>query len=147
MSSKGNRTIAVVNGPESYETVHDPLKKPLKEINKLIEKSQLMLMEKIMLKFFLGGDYKILLIIMGLSGATSDYACLWCKIHKVERFDMSKYRELYNTTPIARTLSEIQDMCSLPQSQCRYSCTRKPVVNIELDQVILDELHPHALHN
>ena len=54
---------------------------------------------------------------------------------------MSKSREFYNTTPIARTLSEMQEMCSLPQSQCRYSCIRKPLINIQLDHVILDELH------
>lgn len=97
--------------------------------------------KKYALDFFLGGDYKILLIVMGLSGATSDYACLWCKIHKLQRFDMSKPKDYYNTTPIARTLSEMQEMCSLPQSQCRYSCVRKPLINISLDHVILDELH------
>ena len=52
MSSRGNRTIAVVNGPESYDTVCDSLKKPVKEINNLIAKNQLMLMEKIMLLTF-----------------------------------------------------------------------------------------------
>ena len=41
MSSKGNRTIAVVNGPESYETVRDSLKRPLEEINKLIEQKSI----------------------------------------------------------------------------------------------------------
>jgi len=41
VSSRGNRTIAVVNGPESHETVSDSLKKPLKEINKLIEQKSI----------------------------------------------------------------------------------------------------------
>ena len=54
---------------------------------------------------------------------------------------MSKPKDYYNTTPIAQTLSEMQEMCSLPQSQCRYSCVRKPLINISLDHVILDELH------
>ena len=34
------------------------------------------------LEFFLGGDYKFILLIMGLSGATTSHACAWCKIHK-----------------------------------------------------------------
>ena len=54
---------------------------------------------------------------------------------------MSKSREFYNTTPIAHTLSKMQEMCSLPQSQCRYFCIRKPHKNTELDHVILHELH------
>ena len=36
MSSKGNRTIAVPNGPEDYNTVCDSLKKSFEEINKFI---------------------------------------------------------------------------------------------------------------
>lgn len=93
------------------------------------------------LDFFLGEDYKILLILMGLRGATSDYACLWCKIHKLARFDISKRKDRYNSQPIARTLSEIQEMYYLPRSQSWYSCVRKPLFNIALDHVILDELH------
>jgi len=122
MSSKGNRTIAVVNGPEDYHTVCDSLKKSLEEINKFIAQKSIDIDGKnYALDFFLGGDYKILLIVMGLSSATSDYACLWCKIHKLQRFDMSKPRDYYNTAPIARSLCEIQEMFSLPQSQCKHS--------------------------
>ena len=68
MSSKGNRTVAVVNGSESYDTVRDSLKKPLEEINKLIAQKSIEVDGKnYALDFFLGGDYKILLIVMGLS--------------------------------------------------------------------------------
>lgn len=35
------------------------------------------------LEFFLGGDYKFILLIMGLSGATSNHACAWCKLIKM----------------------------------------------------------------
>ena len=40
--------------------------------------------ETVNLEFFLGGDYKLILLMLGLSGATSNYACAWCKIHKAE---------------------------------------------------------------
>lgn len=34
--------------------------------------------------FFLGGDYKFILLMLGLKGATSNYACAWCKVHKID---------------------------------------------------------------
>lgn len=129
----------MVNGPESYDKVHDSLKKAPEDINNFIAKRSTNFDGKIMLYFFVGGDHKILLTVMGLSGTTSDYACLWCKIHKLERFDMSKPKDHYNGPPIASTLLEMQEI--LPQSQSRYSCVRKRLINIALDQVILDELY------
>ena len=83
MSSKGNRTIAVVNGPEEYDTIKDSLSNVLNEINNLVD-SKFIEVDGVTcpIEIFLGGDYKILLVIMGLSCATSDYACLWCKVHK-----------------------------------------------------------------
>ena len=95
MSSKGNRTIAVVNGPEEYDTIKDSLSNVLNEINNLVD-SKFIEVDGVTcpIEIFLGGDYKILLIIMGLSYATSDYACLWCKVHK------SKSLKLYS--PCAR---------------------------------------------
>ena len=63
--------------------------------------------------------------------------CLWCKIHKLERFAVSKPKDRYDSQPIARTLSEMQEMYSLTWSQRRYSCVRKPLFNITLDHVIL----------
>lgn len=96
----------MVNGPESYDKVHDSLKKALEDINNFIAKRSTNFDGKILLYFFVGGDHKILLTVMGLSGTTSDYACLWCKIHKLERFDMSKPKDHYNGPPIASTLLE-----------------------------------------
>ena len=46
--------------------------------------------KSINLEFFLGGgDYKFILLMMGLKSATSHYACVWCKIHKNKRWDTS----------------------------------------------------------
>lgn len=46
--------------------------------------------KEIAVKLFLGGDYKFLLMAMSLYGATSDYACLWCRVHKLWRWDSPK---------------------------------------------------------
>ena len=38
----------------------------------------------------MGGDYKFLLMVLGMAGATSNHACIYCKIHTDDRRDMSK---------------------------------------------------------
>ena len=111
MSPKGNRTIAVVNGPEDYDTIHDSFDKLLNEINELVATKFVEVDGvKCPIDIFFGGDYKILLITMGLSGATSIYACLWCKVHLSKRFDMSKPKDYYNSAPDSRTLEELHEL-------------------------------------
>lgn len=80
MAAKGNHTIAVVNGSEKYETLKVAFKDVFAEINYFIEQGFINVNgQKVMLEVFLGGDYKFLLTVMGLKGATSLYACLWTK--------------------------------------------------------------------
>ena len=67
MSLKGNRTIAVVSGPENYEAVLNLLKKPIEEMNNMIRQNSIDVEGKICSGF---GDYKSSLIVMGLNGAT-----------------------------------------------------------------------------
>ena len=109
MSAKGNHTFAVVNGSEKYETLKVSFKNVFVEINYLISKSVLIVDDQeIKLEFFLGGDYKFLLKILGLKGATSLHACLWCKVHKDKRWETDKHFNHFNTNPMARTLNEIK---------------------------------------
>ena len=61
------------------------------------------------MEMFFGGDYKFLLMSMGLSGATSDYSCLWCKIHKLQKWDRTKDFEYYNTGDLERNLKDIKE--------------------------------------
>lgn len=86
MSSKSNRTVAIINGPEKYETMKTSLKHFFKEVNELIEKGQITVDGKdASINFFLGRDMKFLLMVMGMNSATADYACVWCKVHKDNR--------------------------------------------------------------
>jgi hypothetical protein len=48
------------------------------------------------IEMFLRGDYKFLLMAMGMKRATSDYACLRCKIHKLQRRDTVKGIHFYS---------------------------------------------------
>lgn len=83
MSSKGNRTIAIVNGPDKYHTMVNSFRSAINEINTTLEAGSIEVDGKeVKIEMFLGGDYKFLLMAMGLSGATSTHA--WCLIHKLE---------------------------------------------------------------
>ena len=138
MSSRGNRTIAIVNGPEKYETLEHSFSSAINEINTVLETGFIEVDGKeIQIEMFLGGDYKFLLMVMGLSGATSTHSCLWCLIHKLDRWDTSKPIEHYQSVEMKRTLAHIKSMLT----QKKFSVIHQPLFNIELDHVILDELH------
>ena len=88
--------------------------------------------KEIAVELFLGGDYKYLLMAMGISGATSDYACLWCKVHKL-------FKDLpHCNQELKRTLEGIKELRS---SSKKFSCVKTPLFTIELDHIIVDELH------
>ena len=78
-----------------------------------------------------------MLMIMGLKEATSDYACVWCKIHKIQRWDMTKDLDFYNSGELKRTSQEIRYF----HGSKKFCCIHPPLFNIELDHVVLDELY------
>ena len=68
MSSKHNRTVVVINGPEEYETLKSSPSNFCSEVNELINKgSTLIDGEEVDLEFFLGGDLKFLLMMFGIN--------------------------------------------------------------------------------
>ena len=82
MSAKGNRTIGIVNGTEGYQTVKV-------SINSLIDSGKLTVDgQDLNTEFYLGGDYKFILLTLGLKGATSYYVCAWCKVHKADHWNI-----------------------------------------------------------
>ena len=68
MSFKGNRTLCIVNGP-----LKTSLGNVISDINCIIKNSKIEVDGKeVKIEMFLGGDYKFLLMIVGLKGASSD---------------------------------------------------------------------------
>jgi hypothetical protein len=61
--------------------------------------------------------------------------------HKDNRWKMDKDLTHYNSIPIKCTLQEIINMAEKKGSQDKFSCDHKPLINIDLDHVVLDELH------
>ena len=79
MYSRGNRTTAVVNGPEKYDTLKHSFSSTIIEINTFLETCFIEVDGKeVQIEMFLGGDYKFLFMVMGLNAATSTHACLCC---------------------------------------------------------------------
>ena len=76
---------------------------------------------------------------MGLKGATSHYKCVWCKVHKDHRWDTSFPLHHYESSNLKRTIKEISELAKKKGKQ-NYCCKHTPLVTIELDRVIVDEL-------
>ena len=82
-----NHTFAAVKSAEKYEVLKKALEPVFSELNELIEEQEITIDERtIKLEIIFGGDMKFLLLAMGMNAANSNYACLWCKIHKSNRF-------------------------------------------------------------
>ena len=142
MAAKGNHTITVVKGKEDYATLKQSFGDVFKDINSLISKNKIEVGGKsINLEFFIGSDYKFILLMMGLKGATSHYACVWCKIHKDKRWDTSLNLEHYQSPALKRSLQEMIELAGKKKQENKYCCDHEPLLHIELDHVVLDELH------
>lgn len=140
MSAKGNRTLAGVDGGENYETMKDAFAPLLREMNALISQGYITMDGKrINTEFFLGGDYKFILLMLGLKSAISTYSCAWCKVKKEDRWKLYKSLEEFNTPPLCRSLNEIKRNSTNKDSP--YGCEHEPLLEIELDHVLPDELH------
>ncbi|KAK3710028.1 hypothetical protein QZH41_012418, partial [Actinostola sp. cb2023] len=100
--------------------------------NTLIEKGTMEVNEiKVNLEFFLGGDYKFLLIAMGMKAANSGHSCIWCKVSSSQRCQLSLTREYFQERQ--RVLHD-----NWPKDD---GCNTTPLFQIPVDPVAFDELH------
>ncbi|CAB3998260.1 Hypothetical predicted protein [Paramuricea clavata] len=120
MSSKSNRTIAIINGKENYETIAASLPKFFQEVNGLIESGTMLIDDtEVNLEFFSWGRFKI---------SCHDYG-----------WDTSKCFNFYHQNKQKRTLEDIEKLCS--KKSDNYGCINPPLIKIDLDHVVPDELH------
>ena len=86
LAGTGNHTFAAVKCTENYDNLKQALEPVLADMNELIEAQEIEVEGKIIkLEIILGGDMKFLLVVLGMNAAHSNYACLWCNIHKKNR--------------------------------------------------------------
>ncbi|KAK3749153.1 hypothetical protein QZH41_009829 [Actinostola sp. cb2023] len=78
-----NHTIAAIQTTESYDNLQQSLANIINDVNHLQDQGYIYVDGlKIKLELFLGGDYKFLLLCLGMKQATCTNACIYCKVDK-----------------------------------------------------------------
>ena len=88
MGEKGNYVLALIKTTETYDNIRESPADLRMEMSNLKEISVNNCTYQI--EYFLGGDWKFLALVCGLGRANEDYACVWCKCPKQQRWDTSK---------------------------------------------------------
>ena len=136
MGEKGNYVLALIKTTETYDNIRESLADLRMEMSNLKEISVNNCTYQI--EYFLGGDWKFLALVCGLGRANEDYACVWCKCPKQQRWDKSKKWSISDPTFGARTIDEIARF-SIGK---KFSYKARPLFDfIPMDHVIIDKLH------
>ena len=62
---------------------------------------------KYKIEYFLRGDWKFLTCICGVGATNQDYACVWCKYPREDRYNVTKTQTLIERHYGTRTCEEI----------------------------------------
>jgi hypothetical protein len=73
------------------------------------------------IEYFLGGDWKFLASVCGIGAANADYACIWCKCPKLQRYNTNKVWSILDPKFGARTLEEIRDNSKSKKCNCNHT--------------------------
>lgn len=76
---------------------------------------------------------------MGLKGATSHYACAWCKLHEDDHWNMEFELNYYQSAELKRILKEMIELLQKKNAKEKYCCEHKLLMNIRLDNTVLIE--------
>ena len=141
----GNHVIAILKIAESYEELLAGVQDICEEAKDLEVISIKEKVYKIIIFWFLGGDLKFLATVCGLDSANAEYACIWCKCPKIQRFDMTLQWSITDINKGARTIiiQEISEKAKLPKkSKLRYNCSETLIFSfIPIERVVIDHLH------
>lgn len=77
-------------------------------------------------------------MILGLNSAVADYACLWCKRHKEDRWDTNTPMSYYNEEPKRHTLEEIKHLTRLAK-QINYLGISFPILNKKKKKTLIGQ--------
>lgn len=119
MSLHGQTTIAIVDAKENFVSIKESFAEIFQEINALLETknddgyvpyTSNLTNENYRLEFFLGGDMKFLLTVLGLNAANSKFSCIYCKIEKNDRFDMTKDEDFFWTGKMKKSIEEMKEL-------------------------------------
>ena len=137
MSEKGNYVLAIIKTKDDYSAIRESLKDLREEMMNL---SNITIKRKIYhLEYFLGGDWKFLATVCGIGHANHEFACIWCKCPRSQRWDPNKEWSILDSSKGARSIEEIKRFCS---TQRKFNCQRAPLFDfIPMNHVVIDTLH------
>ena len=136
MNEKGNYVLAIIKTTENYDNLKESLADLNNEMSNLKEIT--VNNHKYSIEYFLGGDWKFLACVCGLGAANQNFACIWCKCPRHERFDIRKKWSITDKSLGARDSEEIGKHAKSKQ----YNCKSNPLFSfIPIDHVIIDTLH------
>lgn len=136
MNEKGNYVLAIIKTTENY----DNLKESLADLrNEMLNLKEITVNNiKYNIEYFLGGDWKFSACVCGLGAANQDFACIWCKCPRNERYDTRRKWSLTDKSLGARDSEEIGKHAKGK----KYNCKHDPLFSfIPIDHVIIDTLH------
>ena len=129
MGEKGNYVLAVIKTTETYDNLRESLADLRMEMSNLKEISANNCTYKV--EYFLA-------LVCGLGRTNEDYACVWCKCPRQQRWDTSKKWSINDPTFGARTIDKIGKF-SIGK---KFNCKARPLFDfIPMDHVIIDTLH------
>lgn len=136
MSEKGNYLLAVIRTSESYDTLANSLADLIEEMKNLEEID--VDNSTYYFEYFLGGDWKFLACVCGIGAANADYACIWCRCPRLERWNTEKHWSVLDPGSGARSLDEVRKYARSK----KFNCKNKPLFSfIPLSHVVIDTLH------
>jgi len=80
--------LAIIKTTESYEHLQESLSDLRNEMQ--LVKTITVNNHNYHIEYFLGGDWMFLACVCGLGAAKQDYACIWCKCPRLQRWDINK---------------------------------------------------------
>ena len=151
--------LAIFRAPEKYESLKTALQDIIEEISRLIQIT--VDDHTYSIEYYMGGDWKFLAMVTGklillrllsssyyyvfnsntgIDSATSEYACIWCKCSKKERYDPSKTWSLTDEQHGARSMEENVSLAGTTRK--KYNVSNLPLFpTIPLCNVVIDNLH------
>jgi glutaredoxin len=146
MSSDGQHTLAIVDSPENFVSLKESFAEILSDINALLKRGEnghipyiSQAGQEFKLEFFLRGDMKFLLMVLGLNSANTNFSCLYCKIDKKMRHDMSKPESYYSSEKMIRSVEEMKKLHN--KKPGNFGSIHSPLLEIDINHVVIDELH------
>ena len=138
VSTKNIKTIGIIKCKESYEELSVCCKHIFEEFNEILTQPEITVADKkYSVDMLFNGDMKFIHTCLGLSGATANYACPWCLVHKDDRADISRDMEFYEREEMRRTTSKMNS----DAENKKFGSKHRPLINLEPNKIVPDELH------